>query len=63
MSGSGKSEQEHVRYFLHKTWKPGSFWTFHVVVMQSNVKEMYKKACCMQLDPLLYLTVLVAFAA
>ena len=21
-------------------------WTFHVAVMQINVKEMYKKVCC-----------------
>ena len=29
-----KSEREHVR----------SFWKFHVVVMQNNGKEMYKKS-------------------
>ena len=23
----------------------GSFWAFHVVVMQNNSKEMYKKKC------------------
>ena len=23
-----------------------SFWTFHVVVVQKNCKEMYKKVCC-----------------
>ena len=45
MSGSGKSEQEDVPHFLHKTGKPGRFWTFHVVVMQNNEKEIYKKLC------------------
>ena len=45
-SGSGKSEQKHVPRFLYKTWKPGTFWTFHVVVMQISGKEMYKKVCC-----------------
>ena len=35
------------KIFAHlvKTWKPRSFWTFHVV-MQNNGKEMYKRACC-----------------
>ena len=43
MSGSLKwseSEQEHV-------WNeevPGSFWKFHVVVVQNNGKEMYKNS-------------------
>ena len=58
MSGSGKSGQEHVPHFLHKTWKPGSFWTFHVVVMQNNGKEIYKKSL-LQLELLLFFTVLV----
>ena len=40
MSDVKKSEQEHVRHFLHK-----SFWKFHVVVVQNNSKEMYKKKC------------------
>ena len=31
--------------------------------LQNNSKEMYKKVWCMQLDLLLYFTVLVAFAA
>ena len=43
MNGSEKkSEREHVRHFLHKK----SFWRFHVVVVQNNGKEMYKKVCC-----------------
>ena len=37
-----KSEQEHVQHFLHKTCKVGSFWKFHVAVVQNNGKEMYK---------------------
>ena len=41
MSGSDKkSEGEHVRHFLHKK----TFWKFHVLVMQNNGKEMYKKS-------------------
>ena len=45
MSGSEKkSEGEHVRHFLHKALR--NFWKFHVVVVQSNGKEMYKKVCC-----------------
>ena len=50
MSGSVKwseSEHEHVWHFLHKTRNeevPGSFWKFHVVVVQTNGKEMYKKS-------------------
>ena len=36
-----KSEQRH---FLHKTCNPGSFWQFHVVVVQNNDNEMYKKS-------------------
>ena len=30
-----KREQEH-----------GSFWKFHVVFVQNNSKEMFKKVCC-----------------
>ena len=26
--------------------KSVSFWKFHIVVMQNNDKEMYKKVCC-----------------
>ena len=62
MSGSGKSEQEHVRHFLHKTWKPGSFYTFHVVVMKKQRQENIRKSV-LQLDLLLFFTVLVAFSA
>ena len=46
MSGSGKSEQEHVPHFLHKSENQEVFWTCHVAVMQINGKEMYKKVCC-----------------
>ena len=35
-----KGEQEHVRHFLHKK----RLWTFHVVVVQNNGKEIYKKS-------------------
>ena len=42
MSGTGKSEQEHVPHFLHKNVNR----TFYVVVMQIKGKEMYKKVCC-----------------
>ena len=56
MSGSGKTEQEHVPHFLHKTWT-GSFWTFHVVVMQIRGKEMYRKSV-LRLDLLLFFTIL-----
>ena len=44
MSGSEKkSEQKRVRHFLQR-----SFWKFHVVVMQNNGKEMYKKSVLVQ---------------
>ena len=56
MSGSRKSEQEHVPHFLHKTWTE-SFWTFHVVVMQIKGKEMYLKSV-LQLDLLLFFTIM-----
>ena len=48
MSGSGKSEQEHVPHFESsiKSENQEVFWTFHVAVMQINGKEMYKKVCC-----------------
>ena len=26
------------------TW--GSIWKFHIIVVQSNSEEMYKKVCC-----------------
>ena len=43
-----KMRQEHVRHFFHKTLciQAESFWKFHVVVVQNNAKEMYKKVCC-----------------
>ena len=53
MSGTGKSEQEHVPHFLHKNVNR----TFHVVVMQIKGKEMYKKSV-LQLDLLLFFTTL-----
>ena len=28
----------------HVTW--GSIWKFHIIVVQSNSEEMYKKVCC-----------------
>ena len=43
MSSGRKSEQEHVPHFLRKTRKPGSFWTFHVVVMQTTARKCTKK--------------------
>ena len=52
MSGSGKSEQEHVPHFLHKKWKPGSFLDVsrcsHANQRQGNVQESV-----LQLDLLL----------
>ena len=43
MSGSGKSEQEHVPHFLHKKWKPGSFLDIsrcsHAIQRQGNVQD------------------------
>ena len=57
MSGSGKSEQEHVPHFLHKKWKPGSFLDVsgcsHANQRQGNVQESV-----LQLDLLLFFTVL-----
>ena len=41
MIGSEKSEQEHVRHFLHK--RVTSFLTFQVVVAQNNGKEITRK--------------------
>ena len=58
MSGSGKSEQEHVPHFLHEKWKPGSFLDVsrcsHANQLQGNVQESV-----LQLDLLLFFTVLV----
>jgi len=31
--------------FPSKTMKLRSFWKFHIVVVQNNSKEMYKKIC------------------
>ena len=58
MSGSGKSEQEHVPHFLHKNWKPGIFLDVsrynHANQRQGNVQESVQ-----QLDLLLFFTVVV----
>ena len=35
------TDREHVQHF-----PPISSWKFHVVVVQNNGKEMYKKMCC-----------------
>ena len=46
-SGAKKNERRWKKWtprFLYKTWKPGTFWTFYVVVMQISGKEMYKKS-------------------
>ena len=48
MSGEKKSERQNLRHSLYikrvtKMFLP-SFWKFHVVVVQNNGKEMYKKS-------------------
>ena len=35
--------EEHIQHLLEKKGKLGCFWKFHVVVVQNNGKEMYKK--------------------
>ena len=39
-----QGENSEQRHFLHKTCNPGSFWKFHVVVVQNKDNEMYKKS-------------------
>ena len=52
MNDSGKSEQERVPHFLHKTCKLGSFWTFHTegettaLVLTRNEKAIARLATC-----------------
>ena len=41
MSGSEKNKQANKQKMNKNTL--GSFWKFHVVVVQNNVTEMYKK--------------------
>ena len=55
-------EQEHVRHFLHKTWKPGSFWTFHVVAGCKTTARKCAKSV-LQLDLFLFFTFLISFSA
>ena len=58
MSGSGKSEQQHVPHLLQKKRKPGSFQDVsrcsHANQQQGNEQESV-----LQLDLLLFFTVLV----
>ena len=64
-----KSEQAHIQNFLHKTCQLGSFWKFHVVAVQNNGDEMYKKGvlhvqrCFLLIRPTAFLAVFVAVAA
>ena len=56
MSGRGKkSEQDHRQHFLHKT---RNYRKFHVVVVQSNVKEIYRKSvlqvACLLIRPIVF---------
>ena len=45
MSGSEKKGSTKTRTtFLPKNVELRSFWKFHIVVMQNNGKEMYKKS-------------------
>ena len=39
-----KSEQEHVRHFLHKTCNQEASGNIHVLVVQNNSKEMLKES-------------------
>ena len=39
----------------------GSFWKFHVVVVQNNVKEMYKKCAARAELPFLLIRPIVVF--
>ena len=44
MSGTGKSEREHVPHFLHKNVNR----TFHVIVMQSKARKCTKKCAAIR---------------
>ena len=47
MSGSRKVNKNMYHIFSIKSENQEVFWTtFHVAVMQTNGKEMYKKVCC-----------------
>ena len=66
-----KSEQEHVRHFLHKTFNEEVSGSFTLQSCKTTAKKCTKKVCCCAkllfflLDLLLvfFFTALVAFAA
>ena len=61
-SSEKKSEREHVRHSSIKcVTKIRSFWKFHVVVVQNNGKEMYKKVCCTCKVAFLLIRLIVVF--
>ena len=45
MSGSEKKVNRNTCNISSVKRVTGKFWKFHVVVVQNNGKEMYKKAC------------------
>ena len=47
MSGSEKKKVNENTYDISSIKRvTKKFWKFHVVVVQNNGKEMYKKVCC-----------------
>ena len=62
-----KSEREHVRHFLHKTFNyiVGSFWKFHLVVVKNKGKEMLVQKSVLHMQSCFFFSRFsgVAFAA
>ena len=56
-----QGENSEQRHFLHKTCNPGSFWQFHVVVVQNNDNEMYKKSVLHEQNCFLLIRPIVVF--
>ena len=46
MRNTSVHQGENERQWKKREQEHGSFWKFHVVVVQNNGKEMFKKVCC-----------------
>ena len=63
MSGSEKKVSENTYDIspIKRVTKKLSLWKFHVVVVQHNGKEMYKKVCCTSKVAFLLIRPIVVF--
>ena len=62
MRNASVHQGENERQWKKREQEHGSFWKFHVVVVQNNGKEMFKKVCCTRKVVILLIGPIVFFS-